>query len=564
MAKKLSYISTQTPKPYIYDNVIDVFLNQVEKYPDREIIIEHEIDGSRESLTYRELDTKASKLAQYLLHRGVNQGDRVALFGPNTLEWVIGELAIIMAGGIVVHVAINAVDAGDIWEIFASADCKAFLIDPGRGDKYFDCIFYLLSLFRRRRPSRDYQDIDGRNPTVVFLRKMEEISSFVDLNSIMTQTFTEKFPPLYPEDPILVFTTSGTTGKPKMVAHSHFDAMNIMLGQPSMDMSGRKVYNDRPFGWIGGTPILDLMTGQTRVFVDSSLGTTGNYTADIWNIIKTEKCTDAVLYPYFLTDLINTMGNYNDDFKLMITSTGGQIIDNDYTQVIGKFTHMLIVSYGSTEAAIVCVNGPIKAGDTIASGDVGRPLPGNEIKVVGKEGKVIPRNQEGEVLVRSRMLFQGYYKNPDATKQVFTDDHWFHTGDTGLITDDGRLHITGRIKEIISRGTRKIMPIAIEQVVLKMKHVAKVAVVAVPDKRLYEEVCVCFVSKTDSNVSLDDVKEFCNGSFCTESALDGLGNMPTYFLEFDNFPSLATGKTDRKKIREVAIERLGLNDITHL
>ncbi|KAK3098933.1 hypothetical protein FSP39_024419 [Pinctada imbricata] len=396
MSRKLSYISTQTPKPYIYENVIDIFKVKVEKYPDREIIIDCGIDGSRESLNYRDLDTKASKLAQYLLHKGLKPGERVALFGPNTIEWVIGELAIIMAGGVVVHVAINAVDAGDIWEIFAAADCKAFLIDPGKGEKYFDAIFYLLALFRRRRPSRDYQDIDGQNPTVVFLRKMEEISSFVDLNTIVSQNFEETFPVLYPEDPILVFTTSGTTGKPKLVEHSHFEALNSTLGQ-SLDMSARKVYNDRPFGWIGGTPIIELLSGQVRVSIDTSLGTSGQHTGKIWDVIKSEKCTDAVLYPYFLTDLMSSCGTISDDFKLKVIFTGGQIIGPEFSQIIGKFTEYLVISYGSTEAAIVCVNGPMMEGGILTSGDVGNPLPGYEVKIVGENGKVLPRTKEGQV-----------------------------------------------------------------------------------------------------------------------------------------------------------------------
>ncbi|KAK3097856.1 hypothetical protein FSP39_013857 [Pinctada imbricata] len=146
----------------------------------------------------------------------------------------------------------------------------------------------------------------------------------------------------------------------------------------------------------------------------------------------------------------------------------------------------------------------------------------------------------------------------EANRQVFTDDHWFQTGDTGVITDEGRLQITGRIKEIITRGTRKIMPVVIEQVVLKVKNISKCAVVAVPDKRLFEEICVCFVAAHDSVVTSDDVKRHCSEIFRTDNTLDGLGEMPTYFLQFDDFPSLATGKTDRKKIKEIAIERLKL------
>ena len=558
MTSKWSYISTQTPKPYIYDTVIDVFRKQVEKYPDKEIIIHCGIDGLRESLTYGELDAKAYKLAQYLIHKGIRKGDSVALFGPNTLEWVIGEIAVIMAGGIAVHVSMNTTDAKDLWELIHSANCKAILIEPGRAMECYNCASHLMSFVRKQGCSDSSKKVSESTcePLVVLMRKVEGLS-FLDFDSILEKHCSEDFPVLFPEDTCVVFTTSGTTGKPKMVPHSHFDALNVTLGE-TRDMTCRKVYNDRPFGWVGGTPILEVLSGQTRVSIDSSVGLTGNHTKAIWDIIRSEKCTDAMLYPYFLSDLLTRMADYDDDFRLQVLTTGGQIIDNKFVQLLGKFTDVLVVSYGSTEAAAISINGPIKTGDTFTHGDVGRPIPGCEVKIVDGDGNIVLRNEEGEVLVRSRMTFQGYHKNVEATKSVFTNDSWLHTGDTGLITEEGRLRISGRVGEMISRGTRKIMPIAIEQVILTMKSIAKVVVVGVPDQRLYEEVCVCFVSGTDMELTPDCVKEFCKEEFCTEGAMDGLGSLPTYFLKFDEFPLLSTGKTDRKMIKILACDRLGL------
>ena len=343
-------------------------------------------------------------------------------------------------------------------------------------------------------------------PLVVLMRKKEGLSC-LDFDSILVKHCSEDLPVLFPEDVCVVFTTSGTRGKPKMAPHSHFDALNVTLGD-TRDMTCRKVYNDRPFGWVGGTPILEVLSGQTRVSIDSSVGLTGNHTKVIWDIIRSEKCTDAMLYPYFLSDLLTRMVDYNDDFRLQVLTTGGQIIENKFVQLLGKFTNVLVVSYGSTEAAAISINGPIKTGDTFTSGDVGRPIPGCEVKIVDGDGNIVPRNEDGEVLVRSRMTFQGYLKNVEATKSVFTNDSWLRTGDTGLISDDGRLRISGRVGEMISRGTRKIMPVAIEQVILTKKNIAKVVVVGVPDQRLYEEVCVCFVSGTDMELTPDCVKEF--------------------------------------------------------
>ena len=128
---RFSYVSRPRYSPYNYDTVINSFMTSAKKYPDKEIFIQHDIDGNRESITYTKMKNEALQLARFLLSKGIKKGDHVALFGPNTIEWVVGELAIIIAGGIVVHIAISITDATDIWEIFAQTDCKAFLIDPG-------------------------------------------------------------------------------------------------------------------------------------------------------------------------------------------------------------------------------------------------------------------------------------------------------------------------------------------------------------------------------------------------------------------------------------------------
>ncbi|XP_062612154.1 medium-chain acyl-CoA ligase ACSF2, mitochondrial-like [Saccostrea cucullata] len=175
---EFSYLSTPRTTPYVYKTVVDAFNETCTSYPDKEILIYWGIDGNRESLTYHQLQTETTTFARYLVSKGIKKGDKIALFGPNTLEWVVAELAIIMAGGVVVHVTLSITDVRDLWEIFSTAECKAFLIDPGKGEKYLDIIFQLIALFRRRRPSRDYKDIDSSDPTLVFLRKSEHLPSY--------------------------------------------------------------------------------------------------------------------------------------------------------------------------------------------------------------------------------------------------------------------------------------------------------------------------------------------------------------------------------------------------
>ncbi|XP_061179259.1 medium-chain acyl-CoA ligase ACSF2, mitochondrial-like [Saccostrea echinata] len=559
MSSEFSYLSKPREKPYRYRTITELIERNTRRFPDHEILIHRGIDGSREALTYKDLNEEASKLAKFLVKKGIKKGDKIALFGPNTLEWVIGELAIILAGGVAVHVTFSVTDARDLWDIFREADCKAFLIDPGKGEAYLDSIFQLLALFRRRRPSRDYKDVDSNDSTILFLRKVDGIKSYRDLPEILKMEDSDiKLPTLYPEDEILIFTTSGSTGKPKMVSHSHFDIGNIELFEvnPTEASIQEKTYNDRPFGWVGGSPVTQISNGLTRVFTDSSVAIRGSDVMAVWNIIKEEKCSKALLMPYFLGDLISMKDYYEDDFKTDIIMSGGQIIDDYYTQVVNIFTKQFVVVYGSTEAGFVTMGSPLNEGDTLEIGDVGSPCGGVELKVIDENGSVVPRGMPGELCIRSRMVFRGYFKNEEVNKTSFLGNRWFRSGDTAIVTEDDRVIIQGRIKDIISRGTRKIMPDAVEDTVIQMGGLLHVAVVPVPDKRLYEEVCLCFVPEKESGVTVTDVKRFCDENFEVRQSADGLGEKPTYFLQFDSFPMLDTGKPNKRMIKLEAENRI--------
>lgn len=144
---KLSYLSKPREKPHRYCTITKLIQKNSQRFPDLEILIHRGIDGSRDAMTYKELYVEASKLAKFLVYKGIQKGDKIALFGPNTLEWVVGELAILLAGGVAVHVTISVTDARDLWDIFRQADCKAFLVDPGKGEAFLDAIFAVTCAF---------------------------------------------------------------------------------------------------------------------------------------------------------------------------------------------------------------------------------------------------------------------------------------------------------------------------------------------------------------------------------------------------------------------------------
>jgi long-subunit acyl-CoA synthetase (AMP-forming) len=154
-------------------------------YPNKEILINRGIDGSRQSLTCRELQTKATKLAAYLVQKGIRKGEKIAISGPNTLKSAIAELGIIMAGGVAVHVHFNTSDVKYIQELAPIAGCKAFFLDPGKQDECLDTIFWLIALIRQLNPGNSCVEEESNDLKLVFLRQSHHLASYDNLPEIM-------------------------------------------------------------------------------------------------------------------------------------------------------------------------------------------------------------------------------------------------------------------------------------------------------------------------------------------------------------------------------------------
>jgi acyl-CoA synthetase (AMP-forming)/AMP-acid ligase II len=543
---EFSYLCTPRTVPYEYKTIIQVFNEISTLFPDKEILIYRGLDDTRESLTCRQLQTKATKLAAYLLKNGIKKGDKIALSGPNSIEWVIAELGIIMAGGVVVHVQFITTDAREVYDIATAADCKAFFTDPGEQDEYLDMVIQLNS----------YIEENVVGAPLIFLRKSEALikNDYVAGILQLKEEIHIEFPTLYPEDDFVIFTTSGSTGKPKMVPITHFQAVNNEIPWKG------KSYNDRPFSWVAGSSMTSVYFGIPKVFCDSSVALEGVSTIKIWNIIKEEGCTSALLLPYFLADLVDHKDVYEDSFKLDSIVVAGQQVDNLHSQVLGIFTKTLLVAYGSTETLMVSAHPPITTSTEMRVGDVGIPIPGVEVKIIDEERNVLRKGENGELCMRSIFGFEKYYKSTEFTETVVMPGKWFRSGDIANINEDNHILIKGRIKDCISRGTRKIMPSSIEDVIITMKGIKNVVVVGVPDKRLFEEICVCYVTDPEQEISPNNVKEFCVEKFIEHDAIDGLGEMPKYFLLFRSLPKLGNGKIDKLQLRNTATQQLGLSD----
>ncbi|XP_060069595.1 medium-chain acyl-CoA ligase ACSF2, mitochondrial-like [Ylistrum balloti] len=549
----MSYLHSNATTPNQYCSINDIIKRNARTSSDTEAFIYRRADGSRETITFLDLFEKAKCVARYLIASGVQRLDNVGLFGPNTISRIVAEFGILLAGAVVLQLNSDAKNSSDLVEFLEKTDCRIVFADPGVDD-------VLLPIVRNleNKPGNGIQ----QKYKYIFLRKSTSniVHTLLDDVQIASSSSAE-LPEVYPEDDALIFTTSGSTGKPKMVVHSHFNFTGGYLSNNDKAKTMKRYYNDRPFCWIGGSVATPTVLGGTVVFTDSKLGTTGKAINEIWKILAEENIDCAMLFPYHLFDLIDKQNIIADDgFRLKVITTSGQIINSCYTQVIDRFCKMLFVGYGSTEVLAIS-NKSLHRGDCFETGNVGKPSTGVEVRIVSENGRVVPIGEEGEIQVRCCSLMKRYYGDETMTNSAFTTDrpNWFRTGDIGSITSSGDLVVHGKIKENISRGGRKVLPGMVDDVIKTLDGIRHVATVAVPDVRLFEEVCVCYVSKDGVDLTSSDVQRHCENSFSSEESSDAVGSMPKYFLRFDEFPMLFNGKIDKQELKRQAAKQLNLS-----
>jgi fatty-acyl-CoA synthase len=491
-------------------------------------------------LTYAELDEAVDRLATGLLARGIQKGDRVGMWAPNCVEWVLVQYATAKVGAVLVNI-------NPAYRTHELAYC---LRQSG----------VRLLISAERFKTSDYVDmleqVRGELPDLaeVAVLGSEAWSTLAetetDRDALLARGAALAF-----DDPINIQYTSGTTGFPKGATLSHHNILNNgyfvaeLLGFTEQDRVCLPVPFYHCFGMVMGN--LGATThGACIVIPAPSFEPEATLQA-----VANERCTALYGVPtMFIAELDHPSFASFDLRSLRTGIMAGAPCPVEVMRRVVDDMHMSEVSicYGMTETSPVSTQ--TRRDDPLERrvGTVGRVGPHVEVKVVDPDtGLVVAPGEPGELCTRGYSVMLGYWNEPAKTAEAIDAAGWMHTGDLATMDDQGYLNIVGRIKDMVIRGGENVYPREIEEFLYSHPDIADVQVIGVPDERYGEELCAWVVPRPGATLADEEVRDFCRGRLAHFK-------VPRHVLLTDAFPMTVTGKVQKFKMREETIRRLGL------
>ncbi|EKN67581.1 AMP-dependent synthetase and ligase [Neobacillus bataviensis LMG 21833] len=515
------------------------YLHQaIDKNPDKTAIIDK---NSR--YTYKELDKLVDRVALGLLEIGLKKGDVISFQLPNWNEFVILHFAVTRIGAIS-NPLIPIYRDREIGFMVKLAESKMIVVpDEFRGFNYPEMIDRLLPEW----PCMEHIYVIGKHvPT-----GMKSFSSLIDV------PWEERRNPaeldrisIDPNELTEIIFTSGTTGEPKGVMHTHNTVtFTSELWLDHLKLTSKDViFMASTFahqtGFLYGVR-LPFIYGGTAVY------------QDIWNpkefieLIEKEKITFTTAATPFLQDTIQVedIEKYDLSSLKYFIAIGAPIPRTLVKQAAQKLPCGILSGWGQSENGLVTLTLANDTEEKLTNTD-GVPFPKMEVKVVDANGGQLPPNSEGDLLVRGPALFVGYLKRLELTKSDFDGD-WFITGDRAVMAEDGYIRITGRNKDIIIRGGENIPVAYIENILYEHPDLSIVQIVAMADARLQEKACAFISMKPGKEpLTMELLKTFL--------AEKGVAKQywPEHVEVIEDFPRTPSGKIQKFRLRSMINEKL--------
>ena len=456
-------------------------------------------------LTYGQLDDLSARLAGALSRSGLQAGDRVGLMLPNSLAWPVAYYGVLRAGGTVVPIN----------PLLKSRELTHYLVDSGAsvlitaGDQQPDVDVAVLELDRFR------ELLANQEPLIEVVARA-------------------------PDDTAVILYTSGTTGRPKgaELTHDNLTRNATVTATTLIGLGPEDVV-------LGCLPLFHSF-GQTcalnaSVRSGASLTLLPRFDAGrALDLMARDAVTVFAGVPTMYSALLHHPGAADASVRsLRLCVSGGAALPVEVLSGFeATFGTVILEGYGLSETSpVACFNHPDRSR---RPGSIGTPIEGVEMRLVDEAGDVAPAGEVGEIAIRGHNVMKGYWGQPEATAAVMADG-WFRTGDLGRRDEDGNYYVVDRKKDLIIRGGFNVYPREVEEVLYEHPAVAAVAVVAIPDDRLGEEVGAAVVRKAGTDVTEDELRAFVKAGLAAYK-------YPRHIWFVDALPTTATGKIMRREV----------------
>ncbi|MBR2453037.1 MAG: AMP-binding protein [Clostridia bacterium] len=529
----------------------------VEEFPDQYAFKYTTLDYTR---TYSEFRDDVDEFARALVAMGVKAGTHVAVWATNVPQWYIAFWATTKIGAVLVTVN-TAYKIHEAEYLFKQSDTHTLIMVEGyRDSNYSQIMAELCPELENLKPGEQLHA--KRLPflrniiTVGFRQKgCLEWEDAVSLSSkVPVETVYRMAAAVDKDDVCNMQYTSGTTGFPKGVMLTHYNVVNNgkCIGD-RMDLStaDRMMIQVPMFHCFG--MVLAMTASMTHGATLLPLPYFSPKPA--LACINREHITAFHGVPTMFIALLEHPDFEKTDFSYMRTGimAGSPCPISAMQDVVNKMNMKEItIVYGQTEASPGCTMSSADDPLEVRVGTVGRALPEIECKIVDPEtGEDCPDGVNGEFVARGYNIMKGYYKMPKATAAAIDKDGWLHTGDLACRTPEGNYKITGRLKDMIIRGGENIYPKEIEEFIYTHPNVSDVQVIGVPDEQYGEEIMACIILKDGVTMTEQEMKEYILAHMAKHK-------VPKYIDFVKAFPMNAAGKILKYKMREDAVEKLGL------
>jgi len=509
------------------------------------------VDGPK-TLTYEELQRQTHRVAKAFLATDVGRGDRIALWAPNRIEFILAVLGAQSIGAAVVP--LNTRFTGhESLTILQRSRASILVVADG-----FLGLDYSQMLQGAASSLDDEESVQGALPSLKLIVGFDSLptmspattwESFLDEGqSTSDDELHAALTAVTPDDVMDILYTSGTTGVPKGVMSSHKQTIGVArawaMGADLTPDDRYAVVNPlfHGFGYKAGM-ISSLVAGATIYPVLTFVAD------DLLDLIQREKISVLPGVPTIFTTLIDHPHLKDYDLSSLRFAIAGataapETLFRDMVHILGF--KRVAQAYGLTECVVATMSRPGESLDH-AQETTGPAVEGIEIRIVDESGRELPVGEDGEIIIRGDNVMLGYFEDEAATKAVTDSDGWFHSGDIGRMDEHGCVKITDRLKDMFIVGGFNVYPAEVENVLRKHPAVNESAVIGTDDARLgtVGRAYVALLHGVTPKPGAKELEEFCR---------ERLANfkVPRDFVFVENFPRNATGKILKSELRNSA------------